>query len=194
MISDSTRTVAAIIVVAIVLAATTPFFVGGRVDGLSLRARDIGPGWQENSRHYLNYTGFGVFSENIAFSEIVIMSNGTSIIVSRLIVFESSDVIDKLFLFQDLLLIFHTAEEVDIGDLGYLYRCSPNTFYGVGIGDQTFLANPSNIASLVFVQDDTLSAITVSVKGVDTLTQPWIWDFILDVGVKQLQKIDRYSS
>lgn len=194
MVSDSTMTIATIIVVAIALAATTPIIIGEKVDEPSLRATDIGPGWEENLRIYQNYTGFGVFSENITFSESVIMSNGTSIIHSRFIVFESSDAVDDFYFFQDHLLIYNTAEEVDIGDLGYLYGFHPNAnaVYGVGIGDREFQANPANVASLVFLQDNTLSAITVSVKGVDTQSQPWIWEFILDLGVIQLQKIDRF--
>ncbi len=194
MVSDSTKTIAAIIIVAIALAATTPIIVGEKVDEPSLRTTDLGYGWEESFRIYQNYTGFGTFAENITFSESVIMSNETSIIHSRLIVFNSSNAVDDFSYFQDHLLVYNTAEEVDIGDLGYLYGFYPNAnaVYVVGIDDQEFRANPANVASLVFLQDDTLSAITVSVKGVDTLAQPWIWEFILDLGTIQLQKIDRF--
>jgi hypothetical protein len=195
MVSDSTKTIAVIIVVAMALAATTPLFVGPKVDRMSLRARDVGPGWQENSRYSPNYTDDSNFTKNLTFSENVLMSNETSIISAQLFVFKSSEAIINLFPdpFQ-YQLFFPRAEEVDIGDMGYIHGYGQNIMYVVAFDGQIFYANPSNIVSLVFVEDNVLSEITMSVKGVDTPAQPWIWDFMLDLGMIQLQKIDRYSS
>jgi hypothetical protein len=197
MISDSTRTIAAIIVVAMALAATTPLFVGVEAEGMSLRARDIGPWWQENGRGSPDYSHVGnsTFLENLTFAEIAIMSNGTSIITSSLFVFKSYETINNLFpdSFQNHWSFYPMAEKVDIGDQGYVYGYSADIYYGVIINGQEFHFNSSNIVSLVFVEDNVLSSITLSVKGVDTPAQPWIWDFILDLGMIQLQKIDRYS-
>jgi hypothetical protein len=196
MVRDSMKTIAAIVVVAMTLAATTPLFVGARPDGMSLRARDIGPWWQEYARFSPNYTDDSNFSKNLTFSENVLMSNDTSIISAQLFVFKSSEAIDVLFPdpFEDHWL-FPNTKEVDIGDRGYIHGLGSNGYYGVIFDDgQTFQANPLNVVWLMFVEDNVLSSITLSVKGVDTPTQPWIWDFILDVGMIQLQKIDRYSS
>ena len=101
MVSDSTRTIAGIIVVAMVLAASTPLFVVAKADGMSLRARDIGPWWQENGRYSPDYSHIvnSSFLENITFAEFAMMSNGTIIVTTGLFVFKSSEPIN---LFLDL--------------------------------------------------------------------------------------------
>ena len=197
MVSDSTRTIAGIIVVAMVLAATTPLFVGARVDGMSLRARDIGPWWQENGRGSPDYSHVGnsSFLENITFAEFAMMSNGTIIVTTGLFAFKSSEPINQfLDLFQNHSLFYDKVKKVNIGDQGYVYTYGADSYYGVIINGQEVHINSSNVVSLVFVEDNVLSSITVLVKGADTPAQPWIWDFIVDLGMIQLHKIDRYSS
>jgi len=95
-------------------------------------------------------------------------------------------------------MIFHSSfKDVDIGEMGHIngYGGIYSTVTIVVVfDDQGFFPNPSNVVTLEFIEGKVFSTITVLIKGADTPTQPWIWDFILNVGAKQLQKIDRYSS
>jgi hypothetical protein len=192
MIRDSAETIAVIIIAAMVLAATTPIFVGARVDGMSLRARDIGFGWQENDRFSPgNYT----FEGPLIYSQDIVFSNETSIVVSELYYSNSSEAILQSFN-SHRIRYSDTSNDVDIGEMGYIfgYGKYSTVSYLVIIDGQGFYANRSNIVRLEFKEGNVLSIITVSVKGVHTPTQPWIWDFTLDLGERQLQKIDRYLS
>ena len=93
--------------------------------------------------------------------------------------------------------MIHTgiSNDVNIGELGHIFVLSEYTTvsYLVIIEGQGFYANRSNIVRLEFKEGNVVSIITVSVKGASTPAQPWIWDFALNLGEKQLQKIDRYS-
>ncbi len=195
---DSAKTIAAIIVVAMASAATTPVFVGTRADSMALRASDIGPGWHESERFSRNYTDNNTFGGHVILSEYATMSNETSIIVSELYVFNSSQAILGMFNSHRMLFnaITNNVDNVDIGEMGYIFRYGiySTVSYLMIIDGHGFYANRTNIVRLEFIEGVVLSIITMSVKGVDAPNQPWIWDFILDVGAKQLQKVDRYSS
>jgi hypothetical protein len=186
MVSDSQKTIAVIIVIAMAFAATTPLIVGGRADGMSLRARDIGPWWQENERFSYDYTGNKTYGSLI---ESVVMSNETCIIVSQLFIFNSSEAIADYFpgLFLD-------PKDVDIGDGGLVFGGHGTGIFVGAIDGQTFYANGPNTIVLEFLKGNVVSIIILAVKGIDTPAQSWINDFILDVGFVQLQKIERYSS
>jgi hypothetical protein len=164
---------------------------------MSLRVMDIGTGWHDNLRQSLNYTTINIFPGNLTSGESVIMSNMTSIIVSDLLVFNSSEAFLGWFNISSGMIFHFSFKDVGIGEKGYIYG-----YCGIGstvtivvvFDDQGFYPNPSNIVTHEFIEGKVLSSITVLIKGVDTPTQPRIWDFILDVCAKQLQKIDRYSS
>jgi hypothetical protein len=189
---------AVIVIAAMVLATTTPLFVDARPDGMSLRARDIGTGWHDNLQFSHNCTANNTFYSNVTSAEFIILSNMTSIIVSELNFYNSTEAILERFNNDRIwsMRFPNTFEDVDIGEMGYIYAYGIYTTVTtlVVFDNQGFYANRSNVVTLEFIEGKVFSSITVLIKGVDTPTQPWIWDFILDIGAKQLQKIDRYSS
>jgi len=190
MVSDSTKTIAVVIVLGVVLAATSTLFMRMDANEMTLKARDVGPGWQEGWRQSPIFPANITNTINLTFSEITIMSNETSIISAELWVFESPEA--SLGWFQNKTIFIHWGEDAGVGDLGCIYRYGGNVAYIVSIDGRVFQANSSNIVGLMFIEANVLSIITVSVKGVDTPTQPWIWNFAVELGMIQLEKIDQY--
>jgi hypothetical protein len=189
MVSDSRKTIVAIIVVAMLLAASTPFLVDARADGMSLKAGDIGPYWQM------------IFSDSKTFNdtnmsspvslEDVWFGNKTWIVISELQVFKSPEAsMDMLHLFTRAYL---SVENANVGDSGIIYRFGGNAAFAIvspqGYG---FHFNSSNVVGLMFVKGDVFASIIVAKEGYDALAHSWIHDFIIDLGMIQLQKIDRY--
>ncbi len=194
MASDSTKTIVAMIVLAMILAASTPFLVN-REYGLSLRPSDIGMNWHEDAHISGFYTGNNSFEKNLTYSDVSWFSNETSIISAQLLVFKSSAAIIDYFpgLFKDPNSSYRPIEAVDIGDGGLIFDGYGSTGILVSIvNGQTYYANGPNIAVLEFMKSNVVCVIISAVKGIDTPAQSWNKDFALEVGFVQLQKIDHY--
>jgi len=194
MASDSTKTIVAMIVVAMILAASTPFLVN-RAYGLSLRPSDIGSYWHEDTHTSGFFTGNNSFERNLTFWDNSWLSNKTSIISAQLLVFKSSAAIINLFpgLFYEVNSSNPPARTVEIGDGGLIIGpYGSNGFFVSAINGQPVYVNGSNVVVLEFMKGNVVSVIALAVKGIDTPPQSWIKDFVLDIGFVQLQKIDRY--
>ena len=192
MVSDSTKTIVAIILVATILAASTPFLID-RTYEMSLRPRDIGLYWHEDAHTSGFYPGNNSFSKNLSFSDVSWFSNETSFISAQLLVFKSSAAIANLFpgLFYDRNSSNPPIKTVEIGDGGLIIGpLGPDGFFGSLINGQNFYANGSNVVVLEFMKSNVVCVIILALKGIDIPAQSWIKDFILDVGFIQLQKID----
>jgi hypothetical protein len=189
MVRDSAKAITVVIALGIVLAATSTLFLHIDSNEMALRARDVGPGWRDNGRRSPIFPA-NITIDNLTFSEYDLMSNETSIISDELWVFNSPEA--SLDWYLNKTIFVRWGEEATIGDLGCIYRYGGAVAYIVIIDGQVFSANPSNMVGVMFIEANVLSIITVAVKGVDTPTQPWIYDFALDLGLIQLQKIDQY--
>jgi len=189
MVNDSTKTIAVVIALGMVLAATSTLFLHIDSNEMTLRARDVGPGWRDNWRRAPIFPA-NITIDNLTLSEYTLLSNKTSIISAELWVFESHEA--SLNWYLNKTIFVQWGEEVAIGDLGCIYRYGGDVAYIVIIDGEVFSANPSNMVGVMFIEANVLSIITVSVKGVDTPTQPWIFNFALELGMIQLEKIDQY--
>jgi len=190
MIGDSTRTIAVLITMGVVLAATSTFFIHMDADDIPLSAEDVGQGWSDNWKMSPIYPNNWTMADNFTYSVLSVMSNETSIISLELMVFKSPE--SSLRWIQNETMFMGMSQDAGIGDVGYIYRYGGAISYVIGIDGQVFSPNPWNLVTLIFIKNNTLAKITVLVKGIDTPIQPWIWNFTLELGTKQLHKINKY--
>jgi hypothetical protein len=190
MIGDSSKTIAIILAIGFVLAATSTLFIHEDVSSVPLKARDVGRGWSDNWKVSPRYPSNWTVADNFTYSIISIMSNKSSVITLELLVFKSPESGLRWMLNETVFM--GMSEDAGIGDVGYIFRYGGAISYVIVIDGQVFSPNPWNLVTLMFIKGNILSKITFMVKGIDTPIQPWMWDSTLELGVKQLHKIDRY--
>jgi nitrate/nitrite transporter NarK len=194
MISDSMKTIAVIIVVAMVLAATTPLFVGAKADGMSLRARDIGPGWQELDRR--QDSGLHAFSNSTSVERVIMVKNSTFYVIAYLYTFDSPEHCHiALNATKQSVYDAFSPEDVGIGDGGYFMKfpsgglIGSNIYFGMILEGGFNLTNIKSYAGLRYTQGSILVIIDVVCLDVNHPSQDWINYFTIGVGYAQLIKI-----
>jgi hypothetical protein len=194
MVSDSTRTIAAIIVVAMALAATTPLFVGAKADGMSLRARDIGPGWQELDRR--QDSGLHAFYNSTSVERVIMVKNSTFYIIAYLYTFDSPEHCHiALNTSRQSVFDVFSPEYIGIGDGGYLIKFPSGGLIGstisfVMVFEGGFnLTNITAYAGVRYTQGSIMVSIDVVCLDSDHPSQDWINYFTIGVGYAQLIKI-----
>lgn len=189
----------AIVVVTIVVSTSASFIILCRpevslADRMLLHSGDLEPGWREVSRRALTYAVNDSFSLNLTSAECAVMNRNSSYIITKILVFNSSE--DCHQWFEELSYLYVLAfdvQDVAIGDVGFMMKFPPhglNAYSGIVANNISYQIDPSRFVGMMFIQDNVMAHIDVFDQGESQVDQAWLTNFILSIGAVQLERIN----